>query len=252
VCTGIHRHSYKNGPAFMKTIGMLGGMSWESTAVYYRAINEGIKAKLGSLHSAEIILKSLDFEKIEQLQHAGDWEATAAILKKAAKSVEVAGADFLIICTNTMHIVAPEITNHIKIPILHIADATGERLIKDKISSVGLLGTNFTMEKPFYKDHLRKKYGIEVVIPPSEERERLHEIIYDELCCGIVKKSSKEFYLEVIDKLTTAGVEGIILGCTEIGMLVSFEDTEIRLYDTTEIHADQAVNFALKGKLKTS
>ena len=252
MCTGIHRHSYKNGPAFMKTIGMLGGMSWESTAVYYRAINEGIKAKLGSLHSAEIILKSLDFEKIEQLQHAGDWEATAAILKKAAKSVEVAGADFLIICTNTMHIVAPEITNHIKIPILHIADATGEKLIKDKISSVGLLGTNFTMEKPFYKDRLRKKYGIEVVVPLSEERERLHEIIYDELCCGIVKKSSKEFYLEVIDKLTTAGVEGIILGCTEIGMLVSFEDTEIRLYDTTEIHADQAVNFALKGKLKTS
>ena len=236
----------------MKTIGMLGGMSWESTAIYYRAINEGIKAKLGSLHSAEIILKSLDFEKIERLQHAGDWETTASILKKAAKSVEVAGADFLIICTNTMHIVAPEICKHIKIPILHIADATGERLIKDKISSVGLLGTNFTMEKPFYKDRLRKKYGIEVVVPPSVERARLHEIIYEELCCGIVKKSSKEFYLEVIDKLTTAGVEGIILGCTEIGMLVSFEDTEIRLYDTTEIHADQAVNFALKGKLKTS
>ena len=138
---------------------MLGGMSWESTAVYYRAINEGVKAELGSLHSAEIILKSLDFDKIEQLQHAGDWEATAGILKKAAKSVEVAGADFLIICTNTMHIVAPEISNHIKIPILHIADATGERLIKDKISSVGLLGTNLPMEKPFYKDRLRKKYG---------------------------------------------------------------------------------------------
>ena len=186
------------------------------------------------------------------MQHAGDWEATAAILKKAAKSVEVAGADFLIICTNTMHIVAPEISNHIKIPILHIADATGERLIKDKISSVGLLGTNFTMEKPFYKDRLRKKYGIEVVVPPSEERARLHEIIYGELCCGIVKRSSKDFYLEVIDKLTTAGVEGIILGCTEIGMLVSFEDTEIRLYDTTEIHADQAVNLALKGKLNIS
>ena len=236
----------------MKTIGMLGGMSWESTAVYYRAINEGVKAELGSLHSAEIILKSLDFEKIEQLQHAGDWEATAGILKKAAKSVEVAGADFLIICTNTMHIVASEISNHIKIPILHIADATGERLIKDKISSVGLLGTNFTMEQPFYKDRLRKKYGIEVVVPPSEERARLHEIIYGELCCGIVKRSSKDFYLEVIDKLTTAGVEGIILGCTEIGMLVSSEDTDIRLYDTTEIHADQAVNLALKGKLNIS
>ena len=236
----------------MKTIGMLGGMSWESTAVYYRAINEGVKAELGSLHSAEIILKSLDFEKIEQLQHAGDWEATAGILKKAAKSVEVAGADFLIICTNTMHIVAPEISNHIKIPILHIADATGERLIKDKISSVGLLGTNFTMEKPFYKDRLRKKYGIEVVVPPREERARLHKIIYDELCCGIVKRNSKDFYLEVIDKLTTAGVEGIILGCTEIGMLVSSEDTDIRLYDTTEIHADQAVNLALKGKLNIS
>ena len=236
----------------MKTIGMLGGMSWESTAIYYRAINEGIKAKLGSLHSAEIILKSLDFEKIERLQHAGDWETMACILKKSAKSVEVAGADFLIICTNTMHIVAPEISNHIKIPILHIADATGERLIKDKISSVGLLGTNFTMEKPFYKDRLREKYGVEVIVPNTEERARLHEIIYDELCCGIVKGSSKEFYLKIIDKLTAAGVDGVILGCTEIGMLVSVEDTDIRLYDTTEIHAEQAVNFALKGKLKTS
>ena len=229
----------------MKTIGMLGGMSWQSTALYYREINEGIKEKLGALHSAEIILNSVDFEKIERLQQKGDWEATADILKKAARSVELAGADFLIICTNTMHIVAPEITTHLKIPVLHIADATGEKLIEDKISSVGLLGTNFTMEKSFYKGRLSERYGIQTVIPSSEDRVELHRIIYEELCCGVVKQSSRAYYLEVIDKLKTAGAEGVILGCTEIGMLVSKKDTAARLYDTTKIHAERAVNLAL-------
>ena len=229
----------------MKTIGMLGGMSWESTALYYREINERIKEKLGALHSAEIILNSVDFEKIERLQQKGDWEATADILKKAARSVELAGADFLIICTNTMHIVAPEITTYLKIPVLHIADATGEKLIEDKISSVGLLGTNFTMEKSFYKGRLSERYGIQPVIPSSEDRVELHRIIYEELCCGVIKQSSREYYLEVIDKLKTAGAEGVILGCTEIGMLVSKKDTAVRLYDTTKIHAERAVNLAL-------
>ena len=229
----------------MKTIGMLGGMSWQSTALYYREINEGIKEKLGALHSAEIILNSVDFEKIERLQQKGDWEATADILKKAARSVELAGADFLIICTNTMHIVAPEITTYLKIPVLHIADATGEKLIEDKISSVGLLGTNFTMEKSFYKGRLSERYGIQPVIPSSEDRVELHRIIYEELCCGVIKQSSREYYLEVIDKLKTAGAEGVILGCTEIGMLVSKKDTAVRLYDTTKIHAERAVNLAL-------
>ena len=229
----------------MKTIGMLGGMSWESTALYYREINERIKEKLGALHSAEIILNSVDFEKIERLQQKGDWEATADILKKAARSVELAGADFLIICTNTMHIVAPEITTYLKIPVLHIVDATGEKLIEDKISSVGLLGTNFTMEKSFYKGRLSERYGIQPVIPSSEDRVELHRIIYEELCCGVIKQSSREYYLEVIDKLKTAGAEGVILGCTEIGMLVSKKDTAVRLYDTTKIHAERAVNLAL-------
>ena len=229
----------------MKTIGMLGGMSWQSTALYYREINEGIKEKLGALHSAEIILNSVDFEKIERLQQKGDWEATADILGKAARSVELAGADFLIICTNTMHIVAPEITTYLKIPVLHIADATGEKLIEDKISSVGLLGTNFTMEKSFYKGRLSERYGIQTVIPSSEDRVELHRIIYEELCCGVVKQSSRACYLEVIDKLKTAGAEGVILGCTEIGMLVSKKDTAVRLYDTTKIHAERAVNLAL-------
>ncbi len=230
----------------MKTIGMLGGMSWESTAIYYREINEGIKAKTGSLHSAKIILNSLDFQEIERLQRSENWEETSNILKGAAKSVELAGADFLIICTNTMHIVAPEIIEHLSIPVLHIADATGEKLVKDGISNVGLLGTNFTMEKSFYKGRLLEKYGIETVVPSPEDRALIHEIIYEELCCGVIKKSSQDFYLEAIEKLKRVGAEGIILGCTEIGMLVSAENTISRIYDTTKIHAEQAVNFALE------
>ena len=230
----------------MKTIGMLGGMSWESTAIYYREINEGIKTKTGSLHSAKIILNSLNFQEIERLQRSENWEETSNILKGAAKSVELAGADFLIICTNTMHIVAPEIIEHLSIPVLHIADATGEKLVKDGISNVGLLGTNFTMEKSFYKGRLLEKYDIETVVPSLEDRALIHEIIYEELCCGVIKKSSQDFYLEVIEKLKGVGAEGIILGCTEIGMLVSAENTISRIYDTTKIHAEQAVNFALE------
>ena len=230
----------------MKTIGMLGGMSWESTAIYYREINEGIKSKTGSLHSAKIILNSLDFQKIELLQRSENWAEAANILKGAAKSVERAGADFLIICTNTMHIVAPEIIEHLSIPVLHIADATGEKLVKEGISNVGLLGTKFTMEKSFYKGRLLEKYGIETVVPSLKDRALIHEIIYKELCCGVIKRSSQDCYLEVIEKLKGFGAEGIILGCTEIGMLVSAENTISRIYDTTKIHAEQAVNFALE------
>tara|TARA_B100000902_G_C27126969_1_gene821638 strand:+ start:253 stop:945 length:693 start_codon:yes stop_codon:yes gene_type:complete len=230
----------------MKTIGMLGGMSWESTAIYYREINEGIKARTGSLHSAKIILNSLDFQEIERLQRSGNWAGTADILKRASKSVERAGADFLIICTNTMHIVAPEITEHLSIPILHIADATGEKLVNEGIRNVGLLGTNFTMEKPFYKGRLLEKYGVETVVPSKEDRDLIHKIIYDELCCGVIKQSSQDYYLEVIKKLKGVGAEGIILGCTEIGMLIQAENTISPMYDTTKIHAEQAVNFALE------
>ena len=230
----------------MKTIGMLGGMSWESTAIYYREINEGIKIKTGSLQSAKIILNSVDFQEIERLQRSENWAETANILKGAAKSVERAGADFLIICTNTMHIVAPEIIEHLSIPVLHIADATGEKLVKEGIRNVGLLGTNFTMEKPFYKDHLLEKYGIETVVPSKEDRALIHKIIYEELCCGIIHQSSQDCYFQVIEKLKGIGAEGIILGCTEIGMLVSAESTISRMYDTTKIHAERAVNFALE------
>ena len=230
----------------MKTIGMLGGMSWESTAIYYREINEGIKIKTGSLQSAKIILNSVDFQEIERLQRSENWAETANILKGAAKSVERAGADFLIICTNTMHIVAPEIIEHLSIPVLHIADATGEKLVKEGIRNVGLLGTNFTMEKSFYKDHLLEKYGIETVVPSKEDRALIHKIIYEELCCGIIHQSSQDCYFQVIEKLKRIGAEGIILGCTEIGMLVSAESTISRMYDTTKIHAERAVNFALE------
>ena len=230
----------------MKTIGMLGGMSWESTAIYYREINEGIKARTGSLHSAKIILNSLDFQEIERLQRSGNWAGTADILKRASKSVERAGADFLIICTNTMHIVAPEIIEHLSIPVLHIADATGEKPVNEGIRNVGLLGTNFTMEKPFYKGRLLEKYGVKTVVPSKEDRDLIHKIIYDELCCGVIKQRSQDYYLEVIEKLKGAGAEGIILGCTEIGMLIQAENTISRMYDTTKIHAERAVNFALE------
>ena len=180
------------------------------------------------------------------MQHSENWAETANILKRAAKSVERAGADFLIICTNTMHIVAPEIIEHLSIPVLHIADATGEKLVKEGISNVGLLGTNFTMEKSFYKGRLLEKYGIETVVPSLKDRALIHDIIYKELCCGVIKRSSQDCYLEVIEKLKGFGAEGIILGCTEIGMLVSAESTISRMYDTTKIHAEQAVNFALE------
>jgi len=230
----------------MKTIGMLGGMSWESTAIYYREINEGIKAKTGSLHSAKIILNSLDFQEIERLQRSENWAETAEILKRAARSVERAGADFLIICTNTMHIIASEIIEHLSIPVLHIADATGKKLVDEGIRNVGLLGTNFTMEKPFYKGRLLDKYGIETVVPSKEDRALIHKIIYEELCCGVIKQSSQDFYFEIIEKLKGLGAEGIVLGCTEIGMLVSAENNIARTYDTTILHAEQAVNFALE------
>jgi aspartate racemase len=229
----------------MKTIGLLGGMSWESTLSYYKAINEGIKAKLGGLHSAKISLYSVDFAEIEQLQHQGDWPATADILSQAARSVESAGADFLLICTNTMHKVAPEIEASISIPILHIADATAEQLSADGIQKVGLLGTKFTMEEAFYKDRITEKYGIDVIVPNESQRDEVHRIIYSELCLGIVSDASRQTYLEIIKGLSEKGAEAIILGCTEIALLVQQALTDVPLYDTTQIHANQAVKWAL-------
>lgn len=220
-------------------------MSWESTASYYKALNEGVKESLGGLHSAKICMYSVDFDDIEKLQHQGNWSETANILSKAAVAVECGGADFLLICTNTMHKVAQEISSKISIPILHIADATAERLQSDKIKCVGLLGTQFTMEQDFYKSRLTDNYNIQVLVPDSEERKVVHDIIYSELCLGKIIDSSRNEYLKIINNLYAKGAEAIILGCTEIALLVQQQHTSVPLYDTTEIHAAEAVKFAI-------
>jgi len=216
----------------MKTIGLLGGMSWESTLGYYKAINEGVRNALGGLHSAKIVMYSVDFEPIEQLQHAGDWDGAARILSEVAKSIQAAGADFFLICTNTMHKVAPEIEAAVQIPLLHIADATAEILVDEGIKTVGLLGTAFTMEQDFYKGRLTNHYGLQVLVPNKTDREIVHEVIYKELCLGKVEAASKAEFLRIIRALEAQGAEAVILGCTEIGMLVNFrrvktEDKEI-------------------------
>lgn len=230
----------------MKTIGLLGGMSWESTQTYYRLINEGVKSRLGGLHSAKLVLYSVDFAEIEALQHQGDWPATARILSGAALSLENAGADFLMIGTNTMHKVAPEIEEAINIPLLHIADATAKVLTQDHIQRVGLLGTRFTMEQAFYRERLEAA-GIEVVTPDAPQRAEVHRVIYEELCQGKIQAASREAYLAVINSLAEQGAQAVILGCTEIGLLIKQTDTPVPLYDTTAIHAAQAVNQALTG-----
>ena len=228
----------------MKTIGLLGGMSWESTQTYYRLLNEGVKTRLGGLHSAKIVLYSVDFADIEALQHKGEWGATARILSDAALSLEKAGADFLVIGTNTMHKVAPEIEQVLRIPLLHIADATAKVLARDGISRVGLLGTRFTMEQAFYRERLENA-GIDVVIPDEPQRHLIHRVIYEELCLGQIVDDSRRAYLEVVDSLAERGAEAVILGCTEIGLLIRQADTPVPLYDTTGIHAAQAVELAL-------
>ncbi|NCF11144.1 MAG: amino acid racemase [Gammaproteobacteria bacterium] len=228
----------------MKTIGLLGGMSWESTLGYYRAINEGVRQKLGGLHSAQIAMVSVDFAPIEQLQHADDWTGTAEILGDAARGVEAAGADFLLICTNTMHRVAPQIEAAIRIPVLHIADATAEVLLADGVGTVGLLGTAFTMEQAFYRGRLAERYGLEVLVPHTADRDLVHRVIYEELCQGRVEPGSKAEYLRIVASLAARGAEAVILGCTEIGMLIGQRDTEVRLLDTTLIHAQKAVELA--------
>ncbi|EKO3396393.1 aspartate/glutamate racemase family protein [Vibrio fluvialis] len=229
----------------MKTIGMIGGMSWESTLSYYKAINEGVKAALGGLNSAQICLYSVNFEPIEKLQHEGKWDETAQLLAQAAKSVEAGGADFLLICTNTMHKVAPEIEAQISIPILHIADATAKQLQQDGIKRVGLLGTRFTMEQEFYKGRLQQQFGIDVLIPDAEQRQQVHRVIYEELCLGTIRPESRAQYVEIVEDLHRRGAQAVILGCTEIALLIQQHDTDVPLYDTTKIHAEQAVQLAL-------
>jgi aspartate racemase len=228
----------------MKTIGLLGGMSWESTELYYRLINEGVKAKMGGLHSAWIAMVSVDFQEIEAMQHQGDWQGAGQALAQAAQQVEAAGADFLLICTNTMHKVAPQIQAAIQIPILHLADATARRIQAAGIKTIGLLGTNFTMEQDFYKGRLME-HGLEVLVPPKEDRDIVHRVIYDELCLGQVKDASRMAYLRIMAELCQRGAEGVIEGCTEIVMLVQQQHTDIPLFDTTSIHAEEAVRQAL-------
>lgn len=228
----------------MKTIGLLGGMSWESTELYYRWINEAVRQRLGKLHSAKIVLVSVDFQPIEELQHAGDWEQAGAELAKAAQQIEAGGADFLLICTNTMHKVAPQIEAAIQIPILHLADATAERIKAQGMKTVGLLGTKFTMEQDFYKGHL-EQHGLKVIVPNEVDRQIVHRIIYDELCLGVVQDASRQAYLRIMQQMQAQGAEGIIEGCTEIVMLVKQSHTDIPLFDTTAIHAEEAVKLAL-------
>ncbi|KIQ83416.1 aspartate/glutamate racemase family protein [Aeromonas sp. L_1B5_3] len=231
----------------MKCIGLLGGMSWESTVSYYQALNRGVRAKLGGLHSAQVLINSVDFAEIERLQHVGDWPATARLLAAEARKLQDGGANFLLIGTNTMHKVAPEIEAAIDIPLLHIADATARRLQADGIKRVGLLGTRFTMEQDFYKGRLQTHFGLEVLVPAEAERERIHRIIYDELCLGEIRDASRAEYLAIIAGLAAAGAEAVILGCTEIALLVGEAQAQaaVPLYDTTAIHAEAAVTLAL-------
>ena len=230
----------------MKLIGLIGGMSWESTAIYYRLMNEEVKRRLGGLHSARILLHSVNFHEVEQRQHSGDWSGTAEILTAAASGLKAAGADFLVIATNTMHKVADEVEAESGLPVLHIADATGEALVAAGRRHVGLLGTRFTMEEGFYADRLRNAFGLDVVVPNSEARGVIHRIIYEELCLGEVKADARRFFQAVIDDLRGDGCDSIILGCTELTMVVDDTGSPLPLYDTTALHASAAVERALK------
>ncbi|RBP52837.1 aspartate/glutamate racemase family protein [Arenicella xantha] len=228
----------------MRTIGLLGGMSWESTVTYYREINRGVKQRLGGLHSAKLAMVSVDFAEIERMQHAGDWAGTAELLSAAAISVERAGAEALLICTNTMHKIAEEVQSAVSIPLLHIADATALALQSAGISKIGLLGTAFTMEQSFYRGRL-EHHAIEVLTPNSTQRAEVHRVIYDELCNGVISSTSRQAYLQIIDALVEQGADAIVLGCTEIGLLVTDEFTSVPLFDTAAIHAQAAVDFML-------
>lgn len=229
----------------MKTIGLIGGMSWESSLEYYRIVNETVKEKLGGLHSCKCLMYSVDFGVIEALQHQNKWDELTKLMIEAAQNLKHGGADFIVICTNTMHKMAPEIEHATGLNVLHIADVTGAAISKNQIQKVGLLGTRFTMEGDFYKKRLKDNYDIEVIIPEDADRQIIHDIIYNELCLGIIKDDSRQKYIDIINKLCANGAEGIILGCTEIPLLIKQSDVLIPVYDTTKIHAESAVDFAL-------
>lgn len=230
----------------MQTIGLIGGMSWESSLEYYRILNKMVKEKLGEPHSCKIIMYSVDFADFEKLQHEGKWELLTSKMIDIAIKLENAGADLILICTNTMHKMASEVQKNIKVPLLHIADATAEEIKANNMNKVGLLGTNFTMEQDFYKGRLKEKHGIDVVIPDKQEREFVHRVIYKELISGVIKEESREKFKKIINNLRKNGAEGVILGCTEIPLLINDEDSEIPVFDTTMLHARKAVDLALE------
>lgn len=234
----------------LKTIGLIGGMSWESTVPYYRQVNETIKEHLGGLHSAKVVLYSVDFHEVERLQHAGDWDAAGALLADAARSLQAAGADFLVLCTNTMHKVASAIEGAVNIPLFHIADPTAEEIKRAGYTRIGLLGTRFTMEQAFYKDRLRERHGLDVIVPGQEDRDIVHRIIYEELCLGRIVDGSRDEYRRIIAGLVEQGAQAIILGCTEISLLVAQQDEAVPLFDTTAIHARKAAEWALTSMEK--
>lgn len=230
----------------MRTLGLIGGMSWESTIPYYRLINERVRERLGGLHSAKLLLHSVDFAEIEVLQHRGDWETAGAVLAGAASGLRMAGAEAIVVCTNTMHLVAPAIEAAVDIPLLHIADATAQRIRASGLDRVALLGTRFTMEQAFYRERIEAA-GIEILTPDAMQRERVHRIIYDELCLGRILDGSREDYRAIMADLVARGAEGVILGCAEIGLLVGEADASVPLFDTTLIHAQAAAEWALAG-----
>ena len=231
----------------MKTIGLLGGMSWESSAEYYRIINEAVQARLRGLHSAQCLPYSFDFAQIEALQHGGRWDEATTRLIAAARQVERGGADFLVLCTNTMHKLADAVQAAITIPLLHIADPTATQIRAAGLTRVGLLGTAFTMEEPFYRGRLEARYGLTVLVPDAHDRRLVHRIIYDELCQGITTMASRKQYVRVIRRLAEQGAEGVILGCTEIGLLIRPADSPLPVFDTTRLHAEAAVDYALRA-----
>ncbi len=230
----------------MKTIGIIGGMSWESSALYYKTINELTKQRLGGLHSAKIILNSVDFAHIERLQHQGDWEQLGDMLANEATRLERAGADFLLIATNTMHKVADAVQSAVQIPLLHIADATAKELVQQKHQKVGFIGTRYSMEDDFYIRRLEEQYGLDVITPSKQDRDNIHKIIYDELCLGKILPESREIYIDIVNRLNAAGAEAVIEGCTEITLLLKQEHVAVPLFDTTYIHAQAAVDTALE------
>lgn len=234
----------------MKVIGLIGGMSWESSVEYYRVINETVKARFGPLYSAKSLMYTVNFHDIERMQHAERWDDAAAVLIDAAERLERGGADCVVICTNTMHKLADQIEAAVKIPLIHIADATAQKIQARKMKKIGLLGTAFTMEQDFYKGRLAERFGLEVIVPEASERQDVHRIIYDELCQGEVLTDSKARYVEIMKALAERGAEGIILGCTEIMLLVGQEDSPVPVFDTTTLHAVAAVEFALEGALE--